>query len=101
MLVLVGPDALTTPGWSCGAPLQPAGLRLPCGCSRCAACAPARLPACLPAWPPQVMGIDFTFGKAYAKAAIAAGQRLPVSGNVFITMMDKYKDAGGWVRVSH
>ena len=39
------------------------------------------------------MGIDFTFGKAYAKAAIAAGQRLPTSGNVFITMMDKYKDA--------
>jgi carbamoyl-phosphate synthase large subunit len=39
----------------------------------------------------QVMGIDVTFGKAYAKAAIAAGQRLPQSGNVFITMMDKYK----------
>ena len=39
------------------------------------------------------MGIDVTFGKAYAKAAIAAGQRLPQSGNVFITMMDKYKDA--------
>lgn len=42
----------------------------------------------------QVMGIDVTFGKAYAKAAIAAGQRLPQSGNVFITMMDKYKEAG-------
>jgi hypothetical protein len=41
------------------------------------------------------MGIDVTFGKAYAKAAIAAGQRLPQSGNVFITMMDKYKEAGG------
>lgn len=40
------------------------------------------------------MGIDLTFGKAYAKAAIAAGQRLPQSGNVFITMMDKYKEAG-------
>jgi hypothetical protein len=39
------------------------------------------------------MGIDVTFGKAYAKAAIAAGQRLPQSGNVFITMMDKYKEA--------
>lgn len=38
------------------------------------------------------MGIDVTFGKAYAKAAIAAGQRLPQSGNVFITMMDKYKE---------
>eukprot|EP00887_Chlorella_sp_A99_P008137 scaffold12.g8137.t1 len=41
----------------------------------------------------EVMGIDYTFGKAYAKAAIAAGQRLPERGNVFITMMDKYKDA--------
>ena len=40
------------------------------------------------------MGIDYTFGKAYAKAAIAAGQKLPQSGNVFITMMDKYKEAG-------
>ena len=39
------------------------------------------------------MGIDKTFAKAYAKAAIAAGQRLPESGNVFITMVDKYKDA--------
>jgi len=41
----------------------------------------------------EVMGIDTTFAKAYAKAAIAAGQRLPGSGNVFISMMDKYKDA--------
>jgi carbamoyl-phosphate synthase large subunit len=41
----------------------------------------------------EVMGIDVTFGKAYAKAAIAAGQRLPTGGNVFITMMDKYKEA--------
>ena len=41
----------------------------------------------------EVMGIDSTFAKAYAKAAIAAGQRLPESGNVFISMMDKYKDA--------
>ena len=38
------------------------------------------------------MGIDKTFAKAYAKAAIAAGQKLPSSGNVFITMIDKYKD---------
>ncbi len=56
--------------------------------------------------PFQVMGIDVTFGKAYAKAAIAAGQRLPQSGNVFITMMDKYKEAGeatdpGAVCLSH
>ena len=38
------------------------------------------------------MGIDRTFAKAYAKAAIAAGQKLPSTGNVFITMIDKYKD---------
>jgi len=42
----------------------------------------------------EVMGIDVDFGKAYAKAAIAAGSRLPPSGStVFITMTDKYKDA--------
>ena len=39
------------------------------------------------------MGIDTDFNKAYAKAAIASGQRLPSSGNVFISMIDKYKDA--------
>lgn len=37
------------------------------------------------------MGIDRTFAKAYAKAAIAAGQKLPSGGNVFITMVDKHK----------
>lgn len=42
----------------------------------------------------EVMGIDVDFGKAYAKAAIAAGSRLPPAGStVFITMTDKYKDA--------
>ena len=41
----------------------------------------------------EVMGIDKTFAKAYAKAAIAAGQKLPASGNVFVTVMDKDKDA--------
>ncbi|CAK0765005.1 hypothetical protein CVIRNUC_003215 [Coccomyxa viridis] len=41
----------------------------------------------------EVMGIDKTFAKAYAKAAIAAGQKLPTSGNVFLTVMDKDKDA--------
>lgn len=41
----------------------------------------------------EVMGLDTTFAKAYAKAAIAAGQRLPDHGNVFISMMEKYKDA--------
>ena len=39
------------------------------------------------------MGIDKTYAKAYAKAAIAAGQKLPTSGKVFLTVMDKDKDA--------
>ncbi|KAK9816811.1 hypothetical protein WJX72_005323 [[Myrmecia] bisecta] len=41
----------------------------------------------------EVMGIDTDFSKAYAKAAIAAGQRLPSEGGVFISMTDKYKAA--------
>jgi hypothetical protein len=40
-----------------------------------------------------VMGIDSDFSKAYAKAALAAGQKLPASGNVFVSMTDKYKEA--------
>jgi carbamoyl-phosphate synthase large subunit len=39
----------------------------------------------------EVMGIDRDFSSAYAKAAMAAGQRLPTGGNVFITMTDKCK----------
>ena len=41
----------------------------------------------------EVMGIDKTYAKAYAKAAIAAGQKLPASGKIFLTVMDKDKDA--------
>lgn len=40
----------------------------------------------------EVMGIDKDFSSAYAKASIAAGLKLPTSGNVFITMIDKFKD---------
>lgn len=40
----------------------------------------------------EVMGIDRDFSSAYAKASIAAGLRLPTSGNIFITMIDKFKD---------
>eukprot|EP00775_Hariotina_reticulata_P009331 gene9331-9495_t len=44
----------------------------------------------------EVMGIDYDFASSYAKAQIAAGQRLPMSGKVFISMADKYKaDAVG------
>jgi carbamoyl-phosphate synthase large subunit len=36
----------------------------------------------------EVMGIDTTFGTAYAKSQIAAGQKLPKKGNVFISVKD-------------
>ena len=41
----------------------------------------------------EVMGIDTDFSSAFAKAAIAAGQKLPTEGKIFITMIDKFKDA--------
>jgi carbamoyl-phosphate synthase large subunit len=39
----------------------------------------------------EVMGIDSTFGMAYAKSQIAAGQRLPKKGNVFISVKNQDK----------
>ena len=39
----------------------------------------------------EVMGIDTTFGAAYAKSQIAAGQKLPVKGNVFISVKNQDK----------
>ncbi len=39
----------------------------------------------------EVMGIDSTFGIAYAKSQIAAGQRLPTAGNVFISVKNADK----------
>jgi carbamoyl-phosphate synthase large subunit len=39
----------------------------------------------------EVMGIDVDFGRAYIKSQIAAGQRLPKKGNVFISVRDKDK----------
>ncbi len=41
----------------------------------------------------EVMGIDTDFGRAYMKSQIAAGQNLPVKGNVFISVRDKDKRA--------
>ena len=41
----------------------------------------------------EVMGIAADFGAAYAKAQLGAGQRLPVSGTVFISVEDKDKPA--------
>jgi carbamoyl-phosphate synthase large subunit len=41
----------------------------------------------------EVMGIDADFGRAYIKSQLAAGQRLPRKGNVFISVRDKDKRA--------
>ena len=42
----------------------------------------------------EVMGIDATFGLAFAKSQIAAGNRLPVDGTVFLSLADRDKSAG-------
>jgi carbamoyl-phosphate synthase large subunit len=39
----------------------------------------------------EVMGIDEDFGRAFAKAELAAGQKLPLSGKVFISTNDRDK----------
>ncbi len=39
----------------------------------------------------EVMGIDFDFGRAFAKAQIAAGVKLPTAGAVFISVKDTDK----------
>jgi len=39
----------------------------------------------------EVMGIDVDFGRAFVKSQLAAGQKLPRSGNVFISVRDKDK----------
>ncbi len=41
----------------------------------------------------EVMGLGTEFGVAYAKAQFGAGQRLPVEGTVFISVMDSHKKA--------
>jgi carbamoyl-phosphate synthase large subunit len=41
----------------------------------------------------EVMGIDTDFGRAFAKAEISAGQTLPASGKVFISMNDRDKES--------
>jgi len=40
----------------------------------------------------EVIGIDKTFEMAYAKSQIAAGQKLPLSGSVFISVKDRDKN---------
>ncbi len=42
----------------------------------------------------EVMGIDVTFGLAFAKSQISAGNPLPSSGQVFFSLADRDKEAG-------
>jgi carbamoyl-phosphate synthase large subunit len=42
----------------------------------------------------EVMGVDTTFGLAFAKSQIAAGNRLPTDGTVFLSLADRDKAAG-------
>jgi carbamoyl-phosphate synthase large subunit len=42
----------------------------------------------------EVMGIDLTVGLAFAKSQIAAGDRLPESGTVFLSLADRDKATG-------
>lgn len=39
----------------------------------------------------EVMGIDVDFGSAYAKAQLAASQKLPLKGNVFVSVKNQDK----------
>jgi len=39
----------------------------------------------------EVMGMGATFGSAYAKSQIAAGQKLPINGSVFISVKNQDK----------
>src|SRR3712207_8553040 len=41
----------------------------------------------------EAMGIDRTFGGAFAKAFTAAGQKLPVAGRVYISVANRDKRA--------
>jgi carbamoyl-phosphate synthase large subunit len=40
----------------------------------------------------EVMGIDHSFGLAFAKSQMAAGFKMPLSGRVFISVHDLYQD---------
>ncbi len=42
----------------------------------------------------EVMGVDRTFGLAFAKSQMAAGSRLPESGMIFLSLADRDKEAG-------
>jgi carbamoyl-phosphate synthase large subunit len=40
----------------------------------------------------EVMGIDSSFGMAYAKSQLAAGWRLPLSGTIYISVHNRHKE---------
>jgi carbamoyl-phosphate synthase large subunit len=40
----------------------------------------------------EVMGIDHSFGQAFAKAQLGGGMRLPQTGKVFISVRDEHKE---------
>jgi len=42
----------------------------------------------------EVMGTAATFGLAFAKSQIAAGNRLPDTGRIFLSLADRDKDGG-------
>ena len=42
----------------------------------------------------EVMGVDSTFGLAFAKSQMASGTRLPDTGTVFLSLADRDKPAG-------
>tara|TARA_Y100000590_G_scaffold357964_1_gene413100 strand:- start:39380 stop:42673 length:3294 start_codon:yes stop_codon:yes gene_type:complete len=42
----------------------------------------------------EVMGIDRTFGLAFAKSQIAAGEALPLTGTIFFSLADRDKEQG-------
>ena len=42
----------------------------------------------------EVMGVDITFGLAFAKSQMAVGTRLPDTGTVFLSLADRDKPAG-------
>jgi carbamoyl-phosphate synthase large subunit len=42
----------------------------------------------------EVMGVDVTFGLAFAKSQMAVGTRLPDSGTVFLSLADRDKPSG-------
>ncbi|BAZ83864.1 carbamoyl-phosphate synthase large subunit [Dolichospermum compactum] len=43
----------------------------------------------------EVMGIDSDFGRAFAKAELGAGEKLPLQGTVFVSMSDRDKPLAG------